>query len=128
MRVIGQAVNSVTPQGDSPADVPGCIIDQSFAIGPGMDAFVGAETAYQGNRLGPFTAGVIRQNYSPYTKVNFYAGIERDAWRMSIYANNVGDARGALSGGFGSFSPSPTVPSFYYITPRTIGVTIVKEF
>jgi iron complex outermembrane receptor protein len=100
-----------------------------FQIGQSTTAFVGADTDFQGNRMGAFVTVGDRQYYPSYTKLNLRIGVKHETWQASLYANNVADTRGVLNGGIGLFTPSPNnVPSFYYITPRTVGVTIVKSF
>jgi hypothetical protein len=52
------------------------------------------------------------------------AGFEKGSWRVNVFANNVTDKRGVLSGGVGSLVPT----EFFYIQPRTIGLNLFKTF
>jgi len=58
----------------------------------------------------------------PYTTVNLRVGISRDRLDLSLFADNVGDARGelvSLDNGTGEST---------LIRPRTVGVSISKQF
>jgi len=103
-------------------------LEQGFPVTNGTTGFAGAQVSYVGDRLGYFTGtpGVPapRQYYSPYTKTDLRAGLTHETWTTSIYVNNVADSRGVISGGLGYYIPN----AFFYIQPRTIGVTVSKQF
>jgi outer membrane receptor protein involved in Fe transport len=58
----------------------------------------------------------------PYTTVNLRAGISRDRLDLSVFADNVGDARGELIALDNGSNES------VLIRPRTIGVSVSKSF
>jgi len=47
-----------------------------------------------------------------------------DSWTVSAYANNVANIHALLNGGTGYIQPN----AYAYITPRTVGVSVVKNF
>jgi len=63
-------------------------------------------------------------NIIPLHKTDLRAGLTHETWTTSIYVNNVADSRGVISGGLGYYIPN----AFFYIQPRTIGVTVSKQF
>lgn len=98
--------------------------DETFALTGKLNGFVGVTASYIGDRVGTFIATPNREAYPAYTKVDLRAGVIYGSWRTDIYANNVGDSRGILGGGLGTYPPF----AFTYITPRMIGVNIQKTF
>ena len=90
--------------------------------------FVGAAVSYVGDREGPFTgapgAPGPRQGFPGYAKTDLHAGLKIDSWKVDLFANNVTNRRGVLDGGYGYFYPPATI----YITPRTVGINVVKSF
>jgi outer membrane receptor protein involved in Fe transport len=103
-------------------------IDEEFPLGGRLKGFVGGTLSYVGDRQGEFTSGPPtpppRQLYPAYAKTDLHAGATYDAWRMSLFVNNLGDRRGVLAGGLGSFPAS----AFTYIQPRTVGVSFTRSF
>jgi iron complex outermembrane recepter protein len=97
-------------------------IDDEFPISSKVAGFAGASVSYVGDRLGDFTATPQRQFYPAYTKTDLHAGVTYDGWRANFYVNNVADIRGLVGGEIGS----PTI--FYYIQPRTIGLSLTNNF
>jgi len=89
-----------------------------------VTGFIGGDVSYVGDRVAGFNTGPQRQDLPAYTKVDLRTGITDGLWTVNIYANNVADARGLLSGGPGADPPY----GFQYITPRTLGVTVVRTF
>jgi outer membrane receptor protein involved in Fe transport len=76
--------------------------------------------------LGVFLAkGLTRQDLPGYTQVDLNIGANwEDGWGLNIYANNLTDRRGVLQGGAGYSIPT----SFFYIRPRTVGLSVTKIF
>ena len=98
---------------------------QDFPLGNGVTGYAGGTLTYVGDRLGVFlAAGQTRQDYPAYTKLDLNFGARINDWTVNVYANNVTDERGVLEGGAGASIPT----SFYYIRPRTIGVSVAKAF
>jgi iron complex outermembrane recepter protein len=100
--------------------------EQTFPLA-NMEGYIGGAVTYVGERLGPFvsTFGTPdRQPFDDYTQFDLRAGMRGDQWSVNLFANNLSDERGILSGGKGSFPPF----NFQYIQPRTIGVSVTHNF
>jgi len=86
---------------------------------------VGGALSYVGDRLDAFSSvSPQRQDLPEYTKLDLHAGTTWNSWTANIYVNNVTDERGLISGGIGNQLPY----SFYYIQPRTVGLSVQKTF
>jgi outer membrane receptor protein involved in Fe transport len=96
-------------------------IDQGFRVSSEANGFVGATLAYVGSRVGVFQPTPDRQIYPAYTQIDLRASATWQLWKLDLFANNVTDKRGLLSGGIPAFS-------FQYITPRTIGFSVARTF
>ena len=59
-----------------------------------------------------------------YTQVDLQGGLTLQTWTAEFFATNVGDRRGVLGGGLGTFPPY----AFTYIQPRTVGLNLSKKF
>jgi iron complex outermembrane receptor protein len=99
-------------------------IDQEATLWGETRGFIGGMVSRVGDRLGPFTSNDERQLLPAYTKTDLHAGVKYDTWTTTLYANNVSNTLGLLNGGLGYLYP----PARFYITPRTIGLTVVKTF
>jgi iron complex outermembrane receptor protein len=99
-------------------------LQQEFPLGTDLRGFVGGAVSYIGERQGLFTASPERQYFPAYARTDLRAGLKYNSWTTNLYANNVADRRGAISGGLGTFPPF----GFYLIEPRTIGLSLVKAF
>ena len=98
--------------------------DQGFPLSANIVGHVGGTFSYVGDRIGTFAPTSDRQRYPSYTKFDVRAGAEFDTWKLDLYVNNVTDQRGLLGGGIGTFPPN----AFTYIRPRTIGMSLNKDF
>jgi len=104
--------------------------NQEFPLTDKITGFVGGAVSYVGSRLDVLTGATPtggatpRQDLPAYAKTDLRAGVKTGPWTMNAYVNNVADRRGLLSGGLGNTPPF----SFYYITPRTAGLSIVRTF
>jgi len=104
--------------------------EQELPLGRQLTAFVGGDVAYVGDSWGVFTAKnpdgspSPRTTYPSYTKIDLHAGVSYASWKASIFGTNLADRRAAIDGGYGEYPPFER----QYITPRTIGVTLVKTF
>ncbi len=98
--------------------------DYEFPITDRVSGFIGATYAYVGDRVGTFIGTPARQALPAYSKVDLRAGVAYDSWTINAYATNVGDERGLVGGGIGTFPAT----SFIYIQPRTIGVSVARSF
>jgi iron complex outermembrane receptor protein len=111
-------------------------VDGEFPVASKLTAFLGATESYVGDRMDVFTAcatptpaGICtvpppRQDLPAYAKTDLRVGVKSDLWTASLYANNIFDRRGLISGGLGNLIPY----SFYYIQPRVVGLTISRKF
>jgi len=97
---------------------------QAFPIHGDLSGYLGGMLSYVGERDGGFVAVAPRQVYPAYAKLDLRAGFDYATWTLNLYADNVTDRRGMLSGGIGQFPPF----AFNYIQPRTIGLNIAKSF
>jgi outer membrane receptor protein involved in Fe transport len=98
-------------------------IKQSFSLGTNVAGEIGAAVSYVGDRLDAFNAG-SRQYLPPYAKTDLHADATYRTWTINLYANNVTDRRGVISGGLGNVYPY----GFWIIQPRTVGVSFIKTF
>jgi outer membrane receptor protein involved in Fe transport len=103
-------------------------LDQDFALTSDVTGFVGATVGYAGERVGIFSSVFanppLRQNFPSYTKTDLRTGVRFDAWTANLYVNNIADERGVLRGGLDSFLHY----AFNYIEPRTVGLSVSKNF
>lgn len=111
-------------------------IQQSFPLFGKATGSLVASATYTGDRLGTFMSCAAptatgacpvappRQDYPAYTRTDLRANVQYESWAWSLYANNIADVRGILSGGSPYFIPY----AFNVIQPRTVGLTLVKTF
>jgi outer membrane receptor protein involved in Fe transport len=99
-------------------------LDKEFPLWGSVTGFAGGVVSYVGERTGVFTSSADRQIFPDYTKTDLRAGIVYDSWKASLYVNNVTDERALINGGTGYFYP----PAHIYITPRTLGLNVMKTF
>jgi len=98
--------------------------EQEFPLGAAT-GFAGASVSYVGDREGGFTAGPQRQDLPGYAKTDIHGGVRYLAWTMNAYLNNATNRRGLIQGGLGgSIYPY----SFTTIEPRTVGMTVTRNF
>jgi iron complex outermembrane recepter protein len=104
--------------------------DYDFTISTRLDGFVGASGSYVGERIGPLRGApggvpLPRQTLGDYTQVDLKVGVEAaGSLRATLFVNNLTDERGILRGGLGVTFPH----AFYYIEPRTIGLSVSMDF
>lgn len=99
---------------------------KSVSLTNTMDGFFTAAFNYIGDRVGPFGGSETRQIFPAYTKVNLSTGVDFDNWTATAYVDNVANTRGLVNGGIFYAGPSPAAR--IYITPRTFGMSLVKNF
>jgi len=99
-------------------------IEQEFPITGEFRGFAGGTVSYVSSRKGVFTQTEDRQDLPAYAKTDLRGGVRADSWSLNLYATNVTDRRGKLTGGIGTFIPA----AFSYIAPRTIGLSVEKSF
>jgi iron complex outermembrane recepter protein len=100
---------------------------QEFTIAD-VRSFVGGNVSYVGDRVGAFTGATgspaPRQDLPGYARVDFHLGARYETWAATLYMNNAFDKRGLLDGGLDAFPPT----AYDYIQPRTVGISISKDF
>jgi len=101
-------------------------IEQEFPLAGAAMGYVGTMANFVGDRLDIFTttSATPRQNLPSYTELNLTGGIRADGWTFNLYANNITDKRGIISGGTGNVVPF----AFNIIRPRTIGLAVAHTF
>jgi iron complex outermembrane recepter protein len=99
-------------------------VDKIFEISDDLSVTLGATFGHVGERNGTFIATPARAFYPAFNKIDLRIGLDYDSWSVDIYANNIGDSRGVLGGGPGSFPES----AYSYIQPRSLGASISKKF
>jgi iron complex outermembrane recepter protein len=99
-------------------------VEQEFPLWNEVSFFVGAAANRVGERFGPFRNNVVRQVFPAYTQVDLRAGMRSESWSVDLFATNVTDERGALAGGLGALPSNALV----YIRPRTVGLSLTKNF
>jgi iron complex outermembrane receptor protein len=99
-------------------------LQQDFPLGTRVSGFVGGAVSYVGSREGVFNSTPQRQYFPAYAKTDLRAGAKYESWAANLYVNNVADKRGIISGGLGVFPPF----GFYDIQPRTVGLSLSKDF
>jgi outer membrane receptor protein involved in Fe transport len=99
----------------------------NFNVGD-MPAFGQMAVSYTGSAWNNLDVA-IRQKMDAYTLLNMTAGIEKENWTLTFYANNLLDERGQvdiLDPGY--FSPSGIDYNENIIRPRTFGVRWAQRF
>jgi len=107
------------------------LVDQDFDISDNVTGFVGATISHVGTRRGeiPRASAQVRVTFPEYTTVDLRGGVRFDDWTISGYVINAGDKRGILGGGSQLTTNSLTAPyAISYIRPRTIGMTVSRDF
>ena len=112
--------------------------DQEVPLTDHVTAFAGTTIAYTGRRFGSFVNPIstdpliagVRNELPSYTTVSLRAGARYDAWRISLFVDNVGDKRGLLDAESRvNGSASPTDPyAVTVIRPRTVGLSVSTNF
>ena len=100
--------------------------EQDFPLFGSLTGFMGGQVSLIGDRLGNFAASATayRQDYPGYAQVDLRGGTKFNLWTFNLYVNNVGDKRGVIGGGAGTYPPI----GFQYVTPRTVGLNASKAF
>ena len=99
-------------------------IDKRLPLWGTTTGFVGATASYVDDRLSVFVGTPDRQQLPSYTQTDLRAGIDFVPWSARLFVNNVTDERGLVNGGIGYIVPS----GFLYTQPRTIGLSVSREF
>jgi outer membrane receptor protein involved in Fe transport len=93
-------------------------LEQEFPVTASVTGLAGAGATYFGIR------GQGDLVFPAYTKLDLHAGAKFGDWTARLYANNITNRHAIINGG-----PATLIPdSYYYITPRVIGLGISKVF
>jgi outer membrane receptor protein involved in Fe transport len=112
----------------------GASVNQDFQLWNEWTGFAGGELTYVGLREGEFASGppspttTPRLQYPAYTTINLRTGVRSQSWFLNLYVNNLADKRGIAGA---QPTTSVGVTGGYYgtvILPRTIGLTVVRNF
>jgi iron complex outermembrane receptor protein len=102
--------------------------DDQFSLTETLTGFAGGSVSYVGARKGIFqsifAASPERQIFPSYVQLDLRAGVKSGLWTANLFATNVTDKRGVLSGGLGTFNPA----TFNYIQPRAVGLSLSRSF
>ena len=102
--------------------------EQELPLGSQLTGFVGGDVSYVGDSFGVFTGGngvpAPRQTYPGYAKVDLHAGVNYSSWKAILFVTNLANRRAVIDGGIGEYPPF----AYQYITPRTIGLNLMKLF
>jgi iron complex outermembrane recepter protein len=103
-------------------------IDQEFAMGTSWMGSFGGSLRQVGDRKAEFNTSpsAIRAQLPAFTQLDLRAGAHKDSWNVDLVINNVGDERGFVGRTAGG--SSTVAPTAVYIQPRTIGLSLTKEF
>jgi outer membrane receptor protein involved in Fe transport len=93
-------------------------VDQDFPVAASVTGFAGAGATYLGAR------GQTGLVFPSYTKIDLHGGVKYGDWTARLYVNNVANKHAIINGGPGTLIPD----SYYYITPRLIGLGFSKTF
>lgn len=95
---------------------------QDFRISSTATMFVGAQSSYVGRRAGGISDSPTLLYFPGYVQTDFRSGVNYNEWQFTLYVNNIANIRGIT----GSLLPYEELNA--YIQPRTIGLSVVKNF
>jgi iron complex outermembrane receptor protein len=97
-------------------------IQQDFRITQYLNGFLGGSVSYISSKEGEFVSSGSRPVYPAYAKLDLHFGLSKGPWNINLFANNVTDRRGIVSGG--TYPPY----AFVYIQPRSLGIGLTRSF
>jgi iron complex outermembrane recepter protein len=100
-------------------------VNEQFPLTKKLVGLVQGSVSYVGGREGLFTSSAERQYFGAYAQEDAHAGVIYDSsLTVNLFVTNIGNTRGILDGGLGTFLPA----YFTYIRPRSFGVNVSKKF
>jgi outer membrane receptor protein involved in Fe transport len=114
--------------GDAIPDVPkfqfslGLIYRRPIA--PGWDGLLAADATYRDGEDSYFASNSFNLPLAPYTLVGVRAGVIEGPWTVTAFARNLTDKRAQVS----AINSTQDPHAFLTVQPRTIGVTVTREF
>lgn len=105
-------------------------LDQEFPLGSSYTGFVGGTVTYLGKRAGQFAPSedVARTQSPSFTTLDLRGGIHLSDWTLSVFARNLTDERGILSSATETAGGGTGRYLLNIVHPRTIGLSVTKEF
>ena len=102
-------------------------VDQEWPLVRDWFGFVGGRVNYVGAREGEFrlSLSVPRIHFPAYTEADLRFGVRDESWVVNLFVNNVSNVHGIVGGG-GNYAQSAY--NIFYVQPRTVGVSLVKNF
>jgi iron complex outermembrane recepter protein len=100
------------------------LVHEEVPLASQTSGFAEASASYVAGRQDVFTNSPQRQYLPPYARIDLRSGVTYQSWKVNAYVNNVANRLGVISGGVGNFPPN----YFFYIQPRTVGVSVSREF
>jgi len=105
---------------------------QEYPLTSYVTGYVRLEGIYASSRVGQFInvgTPTPRMLFPSYGQSNVSGGARWGGWRANLYANNLTDKRGIVSGTYGGLATDPNSRFEYvYIQPRTIGLSVDYKF
>ncbi|HEV7612427.1 MAG TPA: TonB-dependent receptor [Steroidobacteraceae bacterium] len=95
---------------------------QDFQISSQATLSVGAQASYVGSRASGISDSPTLLHFPGYVQTDLRAGLDLKAWHFMLYAKNVANVRGIT----GSLLPFQQYNA--YIQPRTVGVSVARNF
>jgi outer membrane receptor protein involved in Fe transport len=111
--------------------------DYRWSVGDTTQAFAGASVRHLSDQSASFdgayrTAHGRQREVPSYNVVDAYVGLEMGTWTLEAYGKNLGNSHGKVSTGAQTANGMNVAPggaiNTGVIAPRTLGVTLTKEF
>ena len=90
--------------------------------------FASVDWRFTGSRYSDFVASGPRENLPAFNIFDLQAGVETQAWSLSLYAKNIGNEVGINYLLRDTFAYGLGPQSATIITPRTIGATVTAKY
>lgn len=105
-------------------------VKQTFPLTSDLSGFVGGIASYIGQRLGDFanTPETPRFVLPGYLTADFRTGFEDQDWMVTLYVKNVGDKMGYVNAQARDATTGISAYGVSLIQPRTVGLTITKNW
>jgi iron complex outermembrane receptor protein len=100
-------------------------VAEQFPLSAGWTSLIAGNLSYVGDR--PNSTGTLKgpaEIFPSYARLDLRAALQKDLWTVNFFVDNVTDKRGLIGGGPGNNNPN----AFYYIQPRTIGMSLARDF
>ncbi len=105
-------------------------VQQNFVLPGNVAAYVGGTMSYVGDRDADFVRSASTQRFEmpAFTTYDLRAGISNDGWSYSLYVKNLTNKLGFVSGSARDTITRTGTYAAGVIQPRTIGLSIGKDF